>query len=138
VLGLPQIVDHLFDVSPLSDVALGRCRVVRPGSETAAAHGARAAGLLAGTRGGWAGSGRRRRKLESKAGAGPGGRHGVAARAPRVRSSRAPGHDRGPTRPGRGRGRFGGWLGRAIAAGATRAGRKLGRSAQPLRWARGL
>jgi len=30
VLGLPEIVDHLFDVSPLPDLALGRRRLVRP------------------------------------------------------------------------------------------------------------
>ena len=46
VLGLPEIVDHLFDVSPLPTLADCRCRLVRARPEAAAADRPRDARLL--------------------------------------------------------------------------------------------
>lgn len=51
VLGLPQIVDHLFDMSPLPELSFGRRRLVRAGPQAQADQRPRATGLLAGTTG---------------------------------------------------------------------------------------
>jgi len=46
MLGLPAIIDHLFDVSPLPAVARGHRRLLRPGRSPSAADGQGAQGLL--------------------------------------------------------------------------------------------
>jgi hypothetical protein len=51
VLGLPEIVDHLFDVSPLPDLPEKRRRLVRPRPQAPAADRPRAEGVLGGTPG---------------------------------------------------------------------------------------
>src|SRR5437773_11470491 len=50
VLGLPPIVDHLFDLQPLPAIARGRRRDLRTRPEAPAVDRSRAAGLLDGPR----------------------------------------------------------------------------------------
>ena len=140
VLGLPSIVDHLFDVSSLPTLPHRRRRMVRARSEAPTSHRSRAARLLAGTR---------RR----------GGRHGSLDRPGRAR---APAHaprerrrrrvaDAGPRLRARGAARADPCANRADDRTAdeyghrnTRAahghgpGRKLGGSDKPVRRPRGL
>ena len=137
VLGLPPIVDHLFDLPALPTLPRRRCRLVRAGHEASAADRPRAPRLLAGATRGGRRSGTRCESARSSSSAGDADRR--RARGEHTRSRLRAGRAAPPDRRATGACAAREASGRSAATPAERrGGGQMGRADEPVRRPGGL